>query len=273
VAVYGHGNRADPLYEHARKWMAHDVNAVCEGAFSAGASRVLVKDAHGPGTNLLSHKIDERAELFTGWGPLGSMVEGLDSTFDGLMLVGYHSRAGTERGVLSHTFMGQIESLEIGGVEVGETGIAAAWAGHWEVPVILVAGDEAVTVEAEELLPGVTVCAVKRGLNRESAITLSRKERKRGETAGSRAEHGHQVEEGGRGRADELHSRGGKERAPDGGLLGLRYAGAFPGFPGSSSHCGAVSDLATPFRRPGCFGGSGKRCRFTSTRVRAAGKS
>ena len=173
VAVSGHGSPTDPLYQHARAWMTDDVNAVIAGCFAGGATSVCVKDAHGPATNLLYHELDERAELVTGWGPLGSMVEGLDESCAGLMLIGYHSRAGTEQGVLSHSFMRHIENLVLDGSCVGETGIAAAYAGHFRVPVALVAGDEAVTAEAAELLPHVTVCAVKRGLNRNCAVTQS----------------------------------------------------------------------------------------------------
>jgi D-amino peptidase len=60
--------------------------------------------------------------------------------------------------------------LKFNGVSVGETGINAALCGHWDCPVLLVTGDEAVCREATELLgEGLTTVAVKKGLGRYSA--------------------------------------------------------------------------------------------------------
>src|SRR2546427_3830337 len=49
----------------------------------------------------------------------------------------------------------------VNGTEVGETGINAYFAGHHGVPVVLVTGDRAVTVEAKAVLPNVHTVAVK----------------------------------------------------------------------------------------------------------------
>jgi len=62
------------------------------------------------------------------------------------------------------------EELKFNGVSVGETGINAALCGHWECPVLLVTGDDAVCREATELLgEGLTTVSVKKGLGRFSA--------------------------------------------------------------------------------------------------------
>jgi D-amino peptidase len=159
-------------YGHARTWMAEEVNSAIRGAAAAGAQEFIVKDSHGPATNILAHELDPRAQLISGWGSTHSMVEGVDESFDAVFLVGYHAKVGTERGVLSHTITGLVKELRLNGEPVGETALSAQFAGHYGVPVALVAGDDAVAAEAEALLPGVTAVAVKQAMNRRSAKML-----------------------------------------------------------------------------------------------------
>jgi D-amino peptidase len=64
---------------------------------------------------------------------------------------------------------------------VGEIGIESCYAGHWNIPLVLVQGDEAACREAEQQFPGVVTAAVKRaesrdrcsGLDAESARKLT----------------------------------------------------------------------------------------------------
>jgi D-amino peptidase len=76
--------------------------------------------------------------------------------------------------VLAHTVSGQAwRELKFNGTSVGETGINAALCGHWNCPVLLVTGDEAVCREAKELLgAGLTTVAVKKGIGQFSARQL-----------------------------------------------------------------------------------------------------
>jgi len=67
-----------------------------------------------------------------------SQLEGIDETFDAMLIVAAHSMAGTTKGVLSHTFSDGIMNMWINGIRVGEIGFWAATAGHYDVPTILV---------------------------------------------------------------------------------------------------------------------------------------
>lgn len=163
-------------YARAREWLTADVNAAVAGAFDAGADAVIVADSHGTMRNILLEKLDERARLLTGSGLERSLVqvEGLDETFDALVLVAFHARAGTEDGVMSHTWIGGIvEAMILNGVLVGETGLAAATAGAFGVPVAAVTGDRAVCREARELLGDVETAEVKEGWGRGLALCLT----------------------------------------------------------------------------------------------------
>jgi D-amino peptidase len=87
--------------------------------------------------------------------------------------VGSHSCAGTEGGVLNHTMLGkEIQNIYLNGEPTGETRLNAAFAGHFGVPVLLVAGDAAVCDEARRVLGDVSTVAVKDGIDKFSANCL-----------------------------------------------------------------------------------------------------
>ena len=148
-------------YERGRVLMTEDVNAAIRGAVAAGASRVLVNDAHGPMRNLLPGELHPAARLVRGRPKPMGMIEGLDDSFDAVLCVGYHSRAGT-LGVLSHSFMGhEIEDMWLDSDPVGEIGMVHATAAALGVPVVLLTGDDAACAEMTAWDPGVATVSVK----------------------------------------------------------------------------------------------------------------
>ncbi|MEP7383237.1 MAG: M55 family metallopeptidase, partial [Gemmatimonadota bacterium] len=137
-------------YEWARKQMLAETNAAIEGAFAGGATEVLVNDSHGPQTNLRPDEVDRRAMLITGQPkPLG-MTQGLDSTFDAAVYIGYHAPGSTANAVHGHTFSSALKVVRLNGKEVGEYGLNAIVAGYWGVPVVFISGDRAAVVMAQD---------------------------------------------------------------------------------------------------------------------------
>ncbi|MGI5437051.1 M55 family metallopeptidase [Streptomyces shenzhenensis] len=135
-------------YERGRSMMAQDVNAAVRGALAAGATDVLVNDAHGPMRNLLPESLHPAARLVRGKPKQMGMLEGLTASHDAMICVGYHSRAGA-LGVLSHSFMGhEIEDIWLDGSPVGEIGLAQATAAALGVPVAVLTGDDVACAEA-----------------------------------------------------------------------------------------------------------------------------
>lgn len=158
-------------YKRACGWMVEEVNAAVEGAVEAGAKRIVVKDSHGPGTNIELERLHSAAELISGWGALRSMVEGVDQTFDLVFLIGYHARATTAGGTLAHTWSSNVMALEIDGKPLGETGWSAVFAGHFGVPVAMVTGDDKLVAQVkEELPPGVYTVMTKTGWGPNAAL-------------------------------------------------------------------------------------------------------
>ena len=158
-------------YEWARPLMLGEVNAAIAAAFEAGATEVVVNDAHGSHTNLRADQLDSRAQLITGRSkPLG-MIEGLDGSFDAVILIGYHGHAAQTNAVMGHTYSHALRHILINGTEVGEYGTAGMVAGHHRVPVVFVSGDQAFAEVAREFFPGVEGRGVKKGPDLRAAKT------------------------------------------------------------------------------------------------------
>jgi D-amino peptidase len=144
-------------YALGRELMTAEVNSVVSAIFQHGTAEVLVNDSHGDMQNLLHTRLDERVQYIQGnIKPLG-MVQGLDESYDAAIFIGYHARAGTPNAFLAHTGSGSVKGLWINGVEVGEGGLNAYFAGAHGVPVILASGDTAFTKQFEDLVNARTV--------------------------------------------------------------------------------------------------------------------
>jgi D-amino peptidase len=175
------------IAEEGRRLLMADVNSATAAALQAGADQVIVCDTHHGGGNLILPEMlaDPRV---TYHGRSRAIRDGksrwmpdLDESVDGLMLLGHHAKAGTDGAFLPHTWSLEWAGFAINGQSVGEIGIEACFAGYWEVPLILVQGEEAGCREAEAQFPGVVTAAVKRaeshdlcsGLDAEPARRLT----------------------------------------------------------------------------------------------------
>ena len=161
---------APPEYESSRRLMTAEVNAAIRGARAAGATEIIVNDSHDGMRNIIPAELDPDAWLITGNQKPLVMVCDVDKDVDALVFTGYHARAGTQDGVLAHSFTGWIMDIWIGDIQVGEHGMNAATAGHWNVPVVAVAGDEAAVLQTQQLVGNACAGAiVKYGRGRHAA--------------------------------------------------------------------------------------------------------
>ncbi|HCG01963.1 MAG TPA: peptidase M55 [Chloroflexi bacterium] len=161
-------------YAVGRSLMVGEVNAAIEGAFDAGADRVVVNDSHSRMTNLPPEQVDARARLISGHYKPMYMLQGIDDSFDAAFFIGYHGAIGEPEAILSHTYNPRaIWEAKIDGRAVGEIGINLLVCEYFGVPVLLVTGDQTTALEARELIPGIHVAEVKRSFGRYSAESLS----------------------------------------------------------------------------------------------------
>ena len=173
VTGWEHVTPGHAEYERFRRGMTADVNAAIQGAFEAGASQVTVTDGHWNSSNILIEELDSRARLNCGWPSPLSMVEGVQHGADGVLFVGYHARAGTANAILDHTWSSKcVFNLWLNDLLVGEAGLNGAVCGHFNVPVLLVSGDQSVCAEVRDMLGPVETVVVKQASGRMAADCL-----------------------------------------------------------------------------------------------------
>ncbi len=157
--------------EFARLQATREADAAARGLFEAGATQVIVWDNHGGSLNLHYDQLDERCDIALGVG-FRHRWPGLDESFSGVVLIGYHPMDNTEDGVICHSFSSaSYQSIKVNGQEVGEIAIDGAMAGEWGVPVILVASDDRGVAEARSFFPWVETVATKQGMGWNAAVS------------------------------------------------------------------------------------------------------
>ena len=178
---------SDDVAEEGFQLLMRDADAAARAALEAGADEVIVSDTHHGGNNMRPAEMfsDPRVTIHAsnfvdgknrrGWMP------GLGEGVDGFMLMGHHAKAGTRGAFLPHTWSGQWADFRINGESTGEMGMEACYAGHWNVPLALVQGDDFACAEAETQFPWAARASVKKaeghdrcsGLDAEAARRLT----------------------------------------------------------------------------------------------------
>ena len=158
------------LYRAACENLMRDANAAIAGFFDGGATRVYIADGHGTGKNFISEMLDPRAQVLNvaEWSKATAAGE-----IDAYAEIGMHARAGTPNAFLDHTQSSiQWFDYRINGRSHGEFGIAAAFSGIYDVPAIMVSGDEAACKEARAFAGEIELAVVKHALCRNKAESL-----------------------------------------------------------------------------------------------------
>jgi D-amino peptidase len=172
AAHWNETDKAHADYAEFREQMTAEVAAACEGALNAGATEIVIKDAHWTGRNLIAAKLPREVGLIRGWtrDPY-SMMAGLDESFYAALMTGYHSRAGSDASPLAHTLTGRVVTVKINDRYASEFLINAYTAGWLGVPVVFLSGDAGICQDAAGFLPGLITVAVMDGVgNATSSI-------------------------------------------------------------------------------------------------------
>jgi D-amino peptidase len=160
-----------PNYEFARLQATREANAAAQGLFEAGATEVIVCDAHSSGVNLHYDLLDERCLIANGAGS-NIRFPGMDSTFQGVVFVGYHAMDSTLRAVMCHTYSSiGYQYMKVNGDFVGELAMDAAVAGEMGVPALFVASDDKCIAEAKRFFPSIQTVTTKQSLGWNSALS------------------------------------------------------------------------------------------------------
>lgn len=173
ITHWDEADKKHATYPEFRQLMTGEVLAAIEGAIEAGATEILLKDAHDSGRNILTDKLPDCVKIIRGWSghPL-SMVQGIEAGFDAVVFTGYHSRAGAEGNPLAHTNNLRVAELRLNGVPASEFHVYATAAAYYKVPSVFISGDAGICADAQRLNPGMTTVSVLEGIGR-STISIA----------------------------------------------------------------------------------------------------
>src|SRR5207245_10571445 len=100
----------EALHADRSRLYTEEINAAVRGAYSAGATEVVVMDCHGAGkgwtfNSLIPYQLDPRCDLVRQheW---TEYTEFLEQGCDAALFVGMHAMAGQPAGVMNHTVRG-----------------------------------------------------------------------------------------------------------------------------------------------------------------------
>jgi D-amino peptidase len=161
-------------YERFRRFMTNEALAAVQAAKHADATEIVVSDSHGNGENLLIELFPPDVKIVRSWPRHGSMMAGLDGSFDAALFVGYHASTTNPHGVRAHTFSSaHLAKVALNGNAVTEGEFNAAYAGALGVPVIFASGDDVATAELKSRLGNLETVETKKALGFHSAETLT----------------------------------------------------------------------------------------------------
>ena len=161
-------------YARFREFMTKEALAAVTAAKEAGATAIVVADAHGNGENLLIEQFPADVKIVRSWPRKLQMMAGIDQTFDAAIYIGYHASTTNATGVRAHTFSSAtLARVALNGVEMTEGAWNAAIAGHFNVPVVMASGDDAAIAEIRKVIGNIEGAETKQSLGFHSALTLT----------------------------------------------------------------------------------------------------
>lgn len=173
ILNWDEAERTHPDYAQFQALMTAEVLAACEGAQAAGATEIVIKDAHDSGRNLLLEHLPACVRIVRGWsGHPDGMMFGIDESFDATLYTGYHSKGGTEDNPLAHTSTLRISRLLLNGEVASEFTLNALCAARYGVPSVFLSGDKGICGDARALVPGIVTSETLEGVG-AATISLS----------------------------------------------------------------------------------------------------
>lgn len=163
-------------WEHTQRMnrlLTAEVVAAAKALEECGVTEIFVNDAHGPSYNIFFEDLPRSCKIIhgrPGHGP--NWVPMLDESIDFAIAIGQHAMAGTPMSVCNHSLWyltdgeGQVHKLS-------ETTMFAALAAKYNVPLIMVSGDDKIAEEVTTRIPNSVAAVVKTALGLQNACTLT----------------------------------------------------------------------------------------------------
>lgn len=156
-------------FKQTRKQLHFELNTVIESLLENNISEITVNDAHELMDNISLSELPSNITLITGKPKPISMMYELNETFDGVFLIGYHSKVKS-KGVLAHTFSMNFNDIKVNGQTVSEAWLNAYYASTLDVPTLFASGDDVFCAEVQTEIQGITTVCTKKAIAYNGAI-------------------------------------------------------------------------------------------------------
>lgn len=153
VVSYDQADPGKPEYSIGKKYFMSDLLAVVNGLIDGGADEIHIYDEHCEGRNIELEKLPQtdKVVVYAGKPPYTAVdIGGLDGSFTGLILVGFHSKRGSKDCLLQHSYEPDIKNIVIDGKSVGEIGMESMLASDMGVPLVMITADSEGIYESKE---------------------------------------------------------------------------------------------------------------------------
>ncbi len=157
--------------ESGRLLLTEDINAAIRGLRKGGASEIGIVNFHSANQEHLIPKKVEKGTKLLGDCFSKKMNAFVNETVDAAILIGFHAMGGSNEGFMSHTISaGPI--VKVNGRMVNEAYLIAIALSEYNIPIILVSGDQVLAKEVSELLPGTETVQVKTSKDKGTTLCL-----------------------------------------------------------------------------------------------------
>ncbi|MBQ6321413.1 MAG: M55 family metallopeptidase [Lachnospiraceae bacterium] len=171
VVSYEQSVPGNDEYAEGRELFMGDLLALLQGLFEGGADEVYLYDEHCAGRNIRLEQLPPHVYTYMGK-PMykEDWAGGLDDSFSGLILLGFHSKADNPGYLLNHSYESDIRNISVNGISMGEIGVETAIAGELGVPLVMITADSEGVKEAKELAPDTAGVVVKESCSEYGAL-------------------------------------------------------------------------------------------------------
>ena len=153
-----------PEWQEARVELTRDINAVAEALFEMEVKRVVVKDFHRTGYNLILPYLDPRIKVVSGYYAGPALGYGDLHGAEFALFVGLHAAGGNEKGFLSHTLTSRLAEIRVNGRKICEAELFATVLADFNVPVVFFSGCPAACQEVSERMSWVVTSEIPKDL-------------------------------------------------------------------------------------------------------------
>ena len=158
-------------YAEGRELFMGDLLALLQGLFEGGADEVYLYDEHCAGRNIRIDQLPPHVYTYMGK-PMyrENWAGGLDDSFAGMIMLGFHSKADNPACLLDHSYESDIKNISVNGISMGEIGVETAIAGELGVPLVMITGDSEGVKEARALSKDTAGVVVKESCSEYGAL-------------------------------------------------------------------------------------------------------